>query len=74
MNGIKKWKVEHNGMQVNNQLFQQYNWCSKNEFNYTPVKIVNGKLFPKGYDINELKFFLNDFASEVNESQILVQA
>lgn len=71
---IKKWKVEHNGMQVNNQLFQQYNWCSKNEFNYTPVKIVNGKLFPKGYDINELKFFLNDFASEVNESQILVQA
>jgi len=71
---LKKWKVEHVGMHVNNQIYQQYNWCSKNEFNYTPVKIINDKLFPKEYEINELKYFLNDFSPEVNETQILVQA
>lgn len=71
---MNKWEVEHVGMHATNQLFQQYHWCSKNEFNYTPVKIINDKLFPKAYDINELKFFLNDFSTEVTTSQVLVQA
>lgn len=70
----KKWKIAHIGMQANNQMFQQYQWCLKNEFNYTPVKIVNDRLFPKAYEIKELKYFMNDFSSEVIESQILVQA
>lgn len=70
----KKWKVEHIRMHVNNQIFQQYNWCSKNEFNYTPVKIINDKLFPKEYNISELKYFINDFSQEVTNSEVLVQA
>jgi hypothetical protein len=63
-------------MKVNHQIHQQYNWCSENEFNYTPVKIINDKLFPKEYDINELKYFLNDFSEEkeTTANDILAQA
>lgn len=67
-----KWKIGNIPMRVNHQIQQQYNWCLENEFNYTPVKIVNGKLFPDDYDINELKYFLNDFAEKNQENPILV--
>ncbi|MFV8347623.1 vitamin K epoxide reductase family protein [Flavobacterium sp. ZB4P13] len=59
-----KWKIDNIPMRVNHQIEQQYNWCLENEFNYTPVKMVNDKLFPVEYDVNELKYFLNDFTEE----------
>jgi protein-disulfide isomerase/uncharacterized membrane protein len=61
---LKKWKMNTVDINVNHQINQQYNWCSANEFNYTPIKIVNNKLFPNEYDISELKYFLNDFSEE----------
>lgn len=61
---IEKWKVDFISPKVHQQIEQQYNWCTANEFNYTPVKIVNNKLFPNEYDISELKYFLNDYAEE----------
>ncbi|WP_281322871.1 vitamin K epoxide reductase family protein [Flavobacterium aestivum] len=61
---LKKWKVAAISMKVNQQIQQQYDWCLENEFNYTPVKIVNGKKFPNEYSISELKYFLNDFSEE----------
>lgn len=61
---IKKWEVDTISMKVNHQIHQQYEWCLVNEFNYTPVKIVNSKLFPNEYSISELKFFLCDFSDE----------
>jgi uncharacterized membrane protein len=71
---LKKWKMNSIDMKVNHQIFQQYNWCLANEFNYTPVKIVNKKLFPAAYEINELKYFINDFSEEKEESYILEKA
>lgn len=59
-----KWRISPIPRRVNHQMVQQYNWCLENEFNYTPVRIVNDKLFPLEYDINDLKYFLNDFAEE----------
>jgi uncharacterized membrane protein len=72
----EKWTLNVIDMKVNHQIHQQYNWCSENEFNYTPVKIINDKLFPKEYDINELKYFLNDFSEEkeTTANDILAQA
>jgi uncharacterized membrane protein len=64
---LKKWGQKTISMKVNQQIQQQYDWCLKNDFNYTPVKIVNGKLFPNEYNITELKYFLNDF-KEVKDS------
>jgi uncharacterized membrane protein len=60
----KKWKVDFISKEVKQQIRQQYNWCSENKFNHTPVKIVNDKLFPNEYDIVELKYFFNDYAKQ----------
>lgn len=71
----KKWLVNVVDMKTNHQISEQYNWCTENEFNYTPVKIINNKLFPNEYDISELKYFLNDFSEEgeVLSEGVLVQ-
>lgn len=70
-----KWKIDAISMKVHQQIQQQYNWCLENEFNFTPVKIVNGKLFPNEYEITELKYFINDFseAKELAETNSLVE-
>lgn len=60
-----KWTVEMPHMLVNQQIQNQYYWCLKNEFNYTPVKLINGNLFPEKYEISELKYFINDFHQEI---------
>lgn len=72
----KKWLVNIVDMKANNQIHEQYRWCLTNEFNYTPVKIINNNLFPTEYDVKELKYFLNDFSEEAEmmESNILIQA
>lgn len=70
----EKWAINVTDMKVNHQIHQQYHWCFENEFNYTPVKIINNKLFPKEYEINELKYFLNDFSEEKEENNIFAQA
>ena len=62
---LKKWHVEPVSIMISQEINKQYEWCSKNNFNYTPVKIVNEKLFPNEYELSELKYFLNDFAEEV---------
>lgn len=59
-----KWACNIIEVKVKHQMKQQYNWCQQNDFNYTPVKIVNEKLLPEGYEIGDLKYFLNDFSNE----------
>ncbi|MBS7254948.1 vitamin K epoxide reductase family protein [Flavobacterium branchiicola] len=61
---LKKWHVENVSMMVGQEINKQYEWCSKNNFNYTPVRIVNEKLFPSEYELSELKYFLNDLTDE----------
>lgn len=67
----RKWTVETSNMLVNQQIQNQYYWCLKNEFNYTPVKIINGNLFPEGYEIKELKYFINNFQEEIDIEKAL---
>ncbi|KFF07184.1 vitamin K epoxide reductase family protein [Flavobacterium reichenbachii] len=62
---LKKWHVDSVSMMINQEIQKQYEWCSKNNFNYTPVKIVNERLFPNEYELNELKYFLNDFIEDI---------
>jgi hypothetical protein len=64
---LKKWHVDSVNMMINQEIQKQYEWCSKNNFNYTPVKIVNDRVFPNEYELSELKYFLNDFVEEVVE-------
>lgn len=57
----EKWSNKIHDMSLNNEMNNQYNWCVENEFNYSPVKIINSKLFPNEYDIADLHYFINDF-------------
>lgn len=70
-NWKKKWTVETPHLLVNQQVQNQYYWCVKNEFNYTPVKIINGNQFPDTYEINDLKYFMNDFQQEIEYEEAL---
>lgn len=70
---LEKWNDERFDMKVNQQLQLQYEWCLANDFNYTPVKIINGKQFPNEYEISELKFFLKNIEEEnaISQEQLL---
>lgn len=67
----EKWGIIPATSAITEEIQQQYDWCQKNEFNYTPVKIINGKQFPEEYELSDLKYFLNDF-EEQNEFSELV--
>jgi uncharacterized membrane protein len=70
-----KWQVDTIDMRINHQIHLQYNWCLENDFNYTPVKIVNKKLLPNDYEIAELKYFMNNFSEEeIIDNEVLNQA
>ena len=59
-----KWEQKDIQFDIEQNLRTQYEWCLANEFNYTPVKIVNNKLFPKEYELKELKYFLSELEEE----------
>lgn len=67
----RKWNIEIPHLLTNKQLQNQYFWCLKNEFNNTPIKIINENLFPDEYNIGELKFFITDFQKEFKYEESL---
>lgn len=60
----EKWSVKDNEMNIYNEIQNQYNWCLENNFNYTPVKIINQKIYPQDYALSELKYFINEIMEE----------
>lgn len=58
-----KWVQNEDFIMENEQLEKQFQWCLKNEFNYAPVKIFNGKLMPQSYEITELFYFFIEVES-----------
>jgi hypothetical protein len=45
-------------------LISHSQWCSENEFNYSPVKFFNKKLMPKEYNITDLQFFIKEYKED----------
>lgn len=43
---------------------EQYNWCLENKILHTPAIILNGKLLPKEYEVQELNFFIDNLIKE----------
>ena len=68
-----KWEQKYTDQMdltnLDHEIAMQYEWCFENNFNYTPVKIVNKLLFPNEYTIEELKYFHNDFEEEFLKNQ-----
>lgn len=57
---LGKWKMENTNQSfVNQQIYEQFEWCVKGDLNYTPIKIINQKLISSDYGIPELKFFIS---------------
>ena len=65
---LKDWKVKWTvGMidfEVEENLRSEYTWCVKNDFNYTPVKLVNGLIYPDQYELQELKYFISELSEK----------
>ncbi len=61
---LKKWEQEFVSDNINHYMGLQFKWCSENDFHYTPVKILNGKQFPREYQLSDLKYFLSEWSEE----------
>lgn len=65
-----KWKQKDIEYTIEKALRRQYEWCLINELNYTPVKLINNKLFPSEYTIEELKYFLSELEDELKPQMV----
>lgn len=61
----EKWEQKKKDSNIVQIIREQYEWCSDNNFNYTPVKLLNSKLFPGEYDIEEVKYFISELEEEL---------
>lgn len=50
---------------------EHYDWCLLNNFNYTPVLIINQKLFPKEYGLEDLNYFISDLVDQNSNENML---
>lgn len=58
------WEETKIDDEVLRDLKSQYEWCLMNDFNYTPVNIINQKGYPKEYDLSELNYFISELYEE----------
>jgi len=70
----KKWlsTIEHpsNGL-YDPILHQQFDWCKKNQINFTPALILLGKKFPDEYNRTDINYFVDDLIEENNKNEII---
>ena len=73
---IKQWQnkygtpEEHSNIET---LHQHYNWCTNHNITYTPATIINTKIFPKEYNIEDLPLFIDLLIDNKQEAQISVE-
>jgi hypothetical protein len=71
---LKEWHINNttledfkkkNDINITDQtksiILSHFNWCRNNDLNYTPIKIFNQKLLPDEYNIEDLKYFINEY-------------
>lgn len=59
-----KWEQKEIDDEILEDLQSAYEWCIQNNFNYTPVKMINENEYPKEYDLEELKYFISEIREE----------
>lgn len=47
-------------------LYEQYNWCQMNNFNFTPVRLLNDNIYPTEYTVDDIKYFISEW-EEIKE-------
>ncbi len=63
---LKKWKQSEISEITQTEVEKQYDFCVENDLNYTPVVIVNNNIYPKEYDLEELKYFISELEEQQN--------
>lgn len=56
----QKWEKGNITTETEQIIQEHFEYCTQNNLNYAPVVLVNGKLLPNEYSINELKYFISD--------------
>ncbi|MDX6187828.1 vitamin K epoxide reductase family protein [Flavobacterium sp. Fl-318] len=51
-------------LKIDELLHEQFQWNQENKLTFTPAIIINGYLFPKQYDRNDLIYFINDLEDD----------
>lgn len=57
---LHKWRSNEIDRNAEQQLQRQYDWCFQNGYNYSPVRMINGKVIPFEYSVEELRFFTSN--------------
>jgi len=64
----KKWLSKYHSAfdetHVNRILKNQYNWCSKNNLDFTPILIINGYQYPNIYNLKDFPFYINELLND----------
>jgi uncharacterized membrane protein len=66
-NWLAKWNNSGNDFQNEKyDLYEQYNWCQMNNFNFTPVRLLNDNTYPTEYSVDDIKYFISEW-EEIKE-------
>lgn len=60
----QRWEKDNIIVETQQAIQEQFEYCTHNNLNYAPVVLVNGKLLPNEYRINELKYFISDLEEQ----------
>lgn len=66
-----KWKKKWCDPKINEEYYykvlkEQSEWCIRNNINFTPEILINGYVFPKEYNREDLLFFIEELDEEYN--------
>lgn len=61
---IKRYELPFDNKEMDSIYRQQNQWCTNNNFNFTPAIFVNGYQYPKMYDRDSLELFVNELVED----------
>ena len=65
---LSEWSLKWNQKNIDDEILEDlqlaYDWCRENDFNYTPVRMINESEYPKEYDLEELRYFISEIEEE----------
>lgn len=66
---LKRWDTKISEDKVEEIIQKQFEWCKENDFNFTPIKLINNKKYPEEYEILDIRYFINDLKELQIEKQ-----
>lgn len=61
---LNKYSQNLNFEKIDNILKDQHKWCVNNKINFTPVLLIKGYVFPSIYDVEDLKFLIDELLAD----------